>query len=92
VSRFEIVIVYTKGMGKDLLGKTVQRGDIKSLVSKKAGGDCTNFRTLVLNGPIFRRKLEITDTEAQWNGSEGKFLIKDAKLLGNGTSQQAEAG
>jgi predicted ATP pyrophosphatase (TIGR00289 family) len=87
-SGFEIVIVYTKGADKKWLGKTVGKKDIRSLASKK-----TEFRTLVLNGPIFRSRMEITDSESEWKGKEGRFLIKDAKLKGAFSQQpQAEAG
>ncbi|HJW96640.1 MAG TPA: diphthine--ammonia ligase [archaeon] len=80
---YEILVVYSKGMDKRLLGKAVQKSDLKLLSPRKAcKGDCESFRTLVINGPIFSRRMEITDSEAQWNGREGRFVIKDAKLKG----------
>ncbi len=87
-SGFEIVIIYSKGMDRKLLGKTVDRKDIKTLAKKDSG-----FRTLVLNGPIFRSRMQITDSETKWSGKEGTLLIKDAKLKGAfSEARQAEAG
>jgi diphthine-ammonia ligase len=75
-SGFEVVIVYSKGMDRKWLGRTLRKSDLKSISAKSA------FRTLVINGPIFRSRMEITDSGAEWKGREGKFLIKDAKLKG----------
>ncbi len=85
---FEIVIVYSKGMDRKWLGRTAGKKDVKVLAGKDSG-----FRTLVLNGPIFRSRMEITDSEAKWAGKEGRLLIKDAKLKGAFSEpRQAEAG
>lgn len=90
-SGFEIVIVYSKGIDKKWLGRTVGKKDIKNLSVK--AGDSTSFRTLVLNGPIFRSRMEITDSETKWAGKEGRLLIKDAKLKGAfSQAVQPEAG
>jgi len=86
-SGFEIVIVYSKGMDRKWLGRTVGKKDLKSLQGKSA------FRTLVINGPIFKSRMEITDSGAEWKGKEGKFVIKDAKLKGAfQPPTQAQAG
>jgi uncharacterized protein (TIGR00290 family) len=77
-SGFEIIIIYLKGMDKKWLGRTVGRKDIKGISGKDSGA----FRTLVINGPIFTRKMEITDSQKEWRGSTGRLLIKDAKLKG----------
>jgi diphthine-ammonia ligase len=86
-SGFEIVIVYSKGMDRKWLGKTVERKDLRSISEKGSA-----FRTLVLNGPIFRSRMEITDSESQWSGKEGRFLIKDARLKGAFAPGPAQAG
>ena len=86
-SGFEIVIVYSKGMDRKWLGRTVGKKDLKPLQGKSA------FRTLVINGPIFKSRMEITDSGAEWKGKEGKFVIKDAKLKGAfQPPTQAQAG
>ncbi|MCX6814844.1 MAG: diphthine--ammonia ligase [Candidatus Aenigmarchaeota archaeon] len=76
-SGFEIVIVYSKGMDRKWLGRTVQKKDLKSI-----SGKASAFRTLVINGPIFRSRMAITDSAKEWEGKEGRFVIKDAKLKG----------
>jgi predicted ATP pyrophosphatase (TIGR00289 family) len=87
-SGLEIVIIYSKGMGRKLLGKTVKEKDIKTLAKRDSG-----FRTLVMNGPMFRSRMEITDSEQKWSGKEGTLLIKDARLKGAFSQpRQAEAG
>jgi predicted ATP pyrophosphatase (TIGR00289 family) len=87
-SGFEIVIVSSKGMDRKWLGRTVQKSDLKSLSAK------SGFKTLVMNGPIFRSRMEITDSGSEWKGREGRFLIKDAKLKGafSQAPPAAEAG
>jgi predicted ATP pyrophosphatase (TIGR00289 family) len=77
-SGFEIVIVYSKGMDRKWLGRTVGRKDLRSISGKGSAA----FRTLVINGPIFRSRMEITDSGKEWKGKEGRFLIKDARLKG----------
>ena len=37
--------------------------------------------TLVLDGPIFKKRLNILDTEKVWNVDSGNLLIKDAELV-----------
>lgn len=89
---FEIVIVYSKGIGKKWLGKTVEKKDLKSAAFRKCAADCETFRTLVLNGPIFRSRMQITDSGAEWKGKEGRFVIKDAKLKGALAQEPPQAG
>ena len=87
-SGFEIMIVYSKGMERKWLGRTVQKKDLRGISGKDSA-----FRTLVMNGPIFRSRMEVTDSGSEWKGKEGRFLIKDAKLKGAFSgAQQAEAG
>jgi predicted ATP pyrophosphatase (TIGR00289 family) len=92
-SGFEIIIVYSKGMDRKWLGRTVGKNDMKGLSGKGKAGDSAGFSTLVLNGPIFRSRMEITDSEKKWAGKEGRLMIKDAKLKGAfSQAAQPEAG
>jgi diphthine-ammonia ligase len=88
-SGFDIVIVYSKGMDRKWLGRRVEKKDLRSISGKGSAA----FRTLVINGPIFRSRMEITDSGKEWKGREGMFLIRDAKLKGAFSQQtQPEAG
>jgi len=94
---FEVMItsVSADGLGKEWLGKVIDKKSLAKLkmAAKKhrlhLAGEGGEFETLVLNGPIFKRRLEVTDSEIQWNGESGRFIIKDAKLKG-GASFVAE--
>ena len=37
--------------------------------------------TLVIDGPLFKKKLEILDSEKVWNFDNGHLIIKDAQLV-----------
>jgi diphthamide synthase (EF-2-diphthine--ammonia ligase) len=36
--------------------------------------------TLVLDGPVFNKRIEIVDSEVIWERDSGYFLIKEAHL------------
>jgi diphthamide synthase (EF-2-diphthine--ammonia ligase) len=101
-SGFEVMItsVSADGLGKEWLGKVIDKPALEKLkkVAKKhkihLSGEGGEFETLVLNGPIFKRRLEVTSSEVQWEGDTGRFVIKDARLQGAGaaSSSPAEVG
>ncbi|MGZ7109717.1 MAG: Dph6-related ATP pyrophosphatase, partial [Methanobacterium sp.] len=37
--------------------------------------------TLVLDGPIFKKRIKIVESETIWDRDSGYFLIKDAVLV-----------
>ncbi|MBU5688594.1 MAG: TIGR00289 family protein [Candidatus Aenigmarchaeota archaeon] len=84
-----IVSVSSLGLGKDWLGRILDNEVIKELVILKnkyglnivfEGGE---GETLVLDGPIFKKKIEIIDKEIVWDekSKSGYVNIKKAKLL-----------
>jgi len=96
---FEVMItsVSADGLGKEWLGKVIDKKGLEKL-KKVAGkrkihlsGEGGEFETLVINGPIFKRKLEITSSEIEWDRKtdSGRFVIKDAKLEGEEKAQVA---
>jgi ABC transporter with metal-binding/Fe-S-binding domain ATP-binding protein len=99
---FEVMItsVSADGLGKEWLGKVIDKKGLEKLkkIARKykihLSGEGGEFETLVLNGPIFRSRLEITDSEVKWDGESGRLVIKDAKLKGafNPAPSRAEAG
>ena len=82
-----IVGVAAEGLGKDVLGKILDERMIAFLKDlwEKYGvnplGEGGEFETLVIDAPIFRKRVEILDYEIRWNGYSGFLKIKSAKLI-----------
>jgi ABC transporter with metal-binding/Fe-S-binding domain ATP-binding protein len=87
---FEVVFtkVQAAGLTKKWLGRKLDEAAIGELVELgklhglNIGGEGGEFDTKVLDGPLFKRKLIITQTEVVWDEKtgSGQLLIKDAKL------------
>ena len=43
-------------------------------------GEGGEFETLVLDGPVFRRRVEIVRAETEWRGTSGVWRVKEARL------------
>jgi len=87
--KFEIIItaVAADGFDESWLGRKIDEKCIEDLIElkKKHGiniaGEGGEFETLVLDCPLFSRKLEIAQAEKVWKDNAGIFEIKDAKLV-----------
>lgn len=86
---FEVIItsVSAEGLDESWLGRVIDEDlleELKVLNEKHGlhmafeGGEA---ETLVLDGPIFKKRLNILDTEKVWNVDSGNLLIKDAELV-----------
>ena len=88
---FEIVItqVASAGLGPEWLGKKV---DLKTLEKLKELSEKYGFHigfeggyadTFVVNGPIFKKRIEFLDTEKVWDNKthSGYLKVRDAKLI-----------
>ncbi|MGZ7117251.1 MAG: diphthine--ammonia ligase, partial [Methanobacterium sp.] len=86
---FEVIItsVSAEGLDKSWLGKKIDfdvLNEIKDLNKKYGihmafeGGEA---ETLVLDGPIFKKRIKIVESETIWDRDSGYFLIKDAVLV-----------
>lgn len=90
-SGFEIVLtaVAAEGLGEKWLGRKIDPKALKELkkLNKKHGiniaGEGGEYESIVLDCPLFKKRIEITDSEKIWDAktNSGKFLIKDAKLV-----------
>ncbi|MEM5812568.1 MAG: TIGR00289 family protein [Candidatus Aenigmatarchaeota archaeon] len=88
---FEVIItsVSAEGLRREWLGRVIDKSSFLELkrLSKRYGfhlsGEGGEFETLVINGPIFSKRLEITQSETEWDeeSSSGRFVIKDARLV-----------
>lgn len=90
-SGFEIVItaVSTAGLDENWLSRKIDLNTIEELknLSKKFGFNLGfeggEAETLVLNAPIFKKKIEIDNIDKIWDNktNSGYIIIKDAKLI-----------
>jgi len=87
---FKVIItgVACEGLGKGWLGREIDRESFEELkkLSRKhkfhLGGEGGEFETLVLDGPIFRKRIKITESETEWDSKtqSGLFIVKRARL------------
>jgi predicted ATP pyrophosphatase (TIGR00289 family) len=86
---FEVIItsVSAEGLDESWLGKKIDRDvldDIIKLNEKYGihiGFEGGEAETLVLDGPIFNKRIEIIESQSIWEKDSGYFLIKEAKLV-----------
>ena len=81
-----IISVSAEGLDENFLGKEIDFEMISKLkkLNERYGihpsGEGGEYETLVLDGPIFNKKIEIINKEIIWNGNYGIFNITEAKL------------
>jgi diphthine-ammonia ligase len=88
-SQFEIIITRVAALGLDKiwLGKTINERNYESLdiLSKKFKFNITfeggEAETLVLDCPIYKKKIKIVRSKIQWDGIRGTFEILDVVLI-----------
>ncbi len=86
---FHIIIagVSTMGLDKKWLGRELDKESIAKLVSisKKCGFNLTfeggEAETLVIDCPLFSKKLQINAANIHWDGQRGIFEIQDVALV-----------
>jgi len=83
----KIVSVSAMGLGKDWLGKSLDTNSISLLesLSKKLGFDLAfeggDAETLVVDCPLFTKKLDIKKAVIHWDGQRGIFEILEVTLI-----------
>jgi len=85
---FHIIIVgvFASGFDETWLSKTIDEQTIDTLVSLhekykiNIAGEGGEFETLVLDGPLFHKKLVIDESVKEWNRDNGIFQVKSAHL------------
>ncbi len=75
------------GLSKDWLGRRITKEDVSNLIKlhSKNGlnvaGEGGEFESLVLDCPLFKKKIKILESEVKMeNKCTGRFIIKKAKL------------
>jgi len=87
--KFEIIItrVAASGLDKSWLGKTIDRLNYLKLreLSEKYGFSLTfeggEAETLVLDCPMYKKKLVVKDSAITWDGMRGIFEISEVDLI-----------
>ena len=85
---FEVIItgVYAYGFNREWLGRTIDEKTVEDLMelNGKYGvslvGEGGEYETLVLDAPLFRKRIKIMKAEKVWENQSGYFLITKAKL------------
>lgn len=90
-SGFDILLtdVATDGLGSEWLGKKLNKDNVDEFkhLSKKFGFDILGeggyYNTLVVNGPIFNKRIEVVNSRKVWDNktSSGYLEIEEAKLV-----------
>ena len=77
-----IVGIAAEGLKKDMLGMRIGLTFIDRMRSLNVSpvGENGEFQSLVLNCPLFQRKIRIEEFEISESGSGGAYRIKKASL------------
>jgi len=87
--RFIIIMsaIAAGGLGPEWLGKELTREVIDELSKLHevcyvcTGGEGGEFETLVLDSPLFKKRLEVVSASPVWDGQAGVYEIKKAILV-----------
>ncbi len=84
-----IVAVGAVGLSKDWLGRIIDEKCLKDLIELNRkykihiAGEGGEFETFVLDCPLFRKRIEITDYDISWDEKtqSGELIIKKVKTI-----------
>lgn len=87
--KFEVMVVgvAAAGLDENWLGRVLDETALKELAHLKGKygvssvGEGGEFESLVLDCPLFKKKLEVVKAEKKWNGIRGEYNISEIKLL-----------
>ncbi len=81
-----IVAVAAKGLGEEWLGRRLDEKAVHELAELEEkfqlnpAGEGGEFESLVIDCPLFKKKLKIIEAEKSWTGAGGEYKIKKAEL------------
>ena len=81
-----IVGIFADGFNETWLGKTINQDtyeQLKLLHQTKQiniAGEGGEYETLVVDGPLFQKRIELLETEKQWKRDHGVVLVKKVRL------------
>jgi diphthine-ammonia ligase len=80
-----VITIKTDLMGKEFLGRTVDKQFLTDIAKLNKGitpcGEAGEFHTLVVDGPLFKKRLELTKTEIVSRGEHHFLEILEIKLM-----------
>ncbi len=82
--------VAAEGLGPEWLGRELDEAAVEGLTKVHetcyvcTGGEGGEFETLVLDAPIFKKRLVILEAERVWSGRSGVYLVRSAVLAEKG--------
>ncbi len=87
--KFEVIITSVKaeGLSEEWLGRKIDLDNLKKLKSlaKKyrfnLGFEGGEAETLVLDMPLFKKKLKVAKARKEWNGVRGSYIIEKIRLV-----------
>jgi len=87
--RFRVIIVgvYAFGLDRSWLGKEINTETLEKLVELNEKyqislvGEGGEYESLVLDAPLFKKRIEIVETETNYENNRGVLVIKEAKLV-----------
>ena len=85
---FQVIIigVYAHGFTQKWLGRKIDSTTLKDLLelNRRYGvspvGEGGEYETLVLDAPLFKKKMRLVQTEIVWEDQSGHLLVKRAEL------------
>ncbi|MDD3888266.1 MAG: diphthine--ammonia ligase [Patescibacteria group bacterium] len=88
-NNFDFIIVKTAALGLDdkILGKVITKKEVEKLVELRnkwgvnVAGEGGEYESIVLNSPLFNKKIEIIESETVKEDDNYDYLIKKAKLV-----------
>ncbi|MEM3095471.1 MAG: TIGR00289 family protein [Nitrososphaerota archaeon] len=89
VEEFDVMVtsVSAMGLGEEWLGRMIDRkavDDLRRLAAKygiNPVGEGGEMETLVLNCPLFSKRIHILRSKRIWRGDSGYLLIEEAQLI-----------
>lgn len=89
LAQFQVIIsgVFAYPLDEKWLGQQLSLPMIERLVwlQGKFGispsGEGGEIETTVLDAPMFKQKIEVTDSATEWHGDSGVYIIKQARLV-----------
>ena len=87
--KFKVIIVgvYAFGLDQTWLGKEINAETLNRLVELNEKcqislvGEGGEYESLVLDAPIFKKRIEIVEAETNYENNSGVFVVKKAKLV-----------
>jgi ABC transporter with metal-binding/Fe-S-binding domain ATP-binding protein len=87
--QFQVIIsgVFAYPLDEKWLGKQLDTQMIERLVELQGkygispSGEGGEIETTVLDAPLFKQQIDITDATMNWQGSSGVYLVNQARLV-----------